>query len=76
MGIFTAMALYDCYEAMAVRRHLLVYSLLRTNLKWFYSMFLGYKEQNCMDHFLIIQQTNRGLFTAMTLHDCYEAMTC
>ena len=42
--------------------------------KRFYLMYLGNKEQNCIIHFLIMQQTNRGLLTTRALNDCYEAM--
>ena len=37
-------------------------------------MYLGYKEQNCIIHYIIIQQTNKGLLTTVDLNDCYEAM--
>ena len=57
-----------------VRRHLLVYFLQRKQLKQFYSIYLGYKEQNCIINFLIMKQTNRVLLTTVVLNDCYEAM--
>ena len=37
-------------------------------------MNLGYKEQNCIIHFFIMQLTSRGLLTVAALPDGYEAM--
>ena len=43
-------------------------------MKQFYSMYLGYNDQNWLVHFLILQQSNRGLLTAMAFYECYESM--
>ena len=40
-GLLTTVTLNDRYEAMVVRRHLLVNPFLRKMLKQFYSMYLG-----------------------------------
>ena len=40
----------------------------------FYSMYSGFKEQNCMVHYLVMQQTNRFLLTAVASYVCFEAM--
>ena len=37
-------------------------------------MYLGYKDENCMIHFLIMQQTYRGLLTAIASDDLFKAM--
>ena len=68
-GLLNTIGSDDLFEAITVRRPLLVYSF-----SIFYLMYLGYKESNCMIHFLIIQQTNRGLLTAIASDDLFEAM--
>ena len=39
----------------------------------FYLMYVGFQEQNCIN-FLVIQQTNMVLLTAMASYDCFEAI--
>ena len=71
------MASSDCYEAMALRRYLFVYSWLKMKkkkLKQFQSTYQGYQEQNCIIYFLVMQQTDRVLLTVMALYNRYEAM--
>ena len=37
-------------------------------------MYYRYKEQNCIIYFLVMQQLDKVLLTAMALYDWYEAM--
>ena len=82
-GLLITVVLNDRYETMVANRQLLVYSFLRKQLgsflttniaQPFYSMYLGYKEKNCIINFLIMQHTNRGLLNAMAFNDCFEAV--
>ena len=88
MDLLTAISLYSFYEAIAVRRYLLVYSLLRKKLRQFFGLFLAEKiAQAVLLHAFIIQSaklhhpfpypaTNKcGLLTAMASYDRNEAMT-
>ena len=52
--LFTTLASYDCYKAMEVTQCFLVDSMLRKQLKLFYSMYFTFNEQNCITHFLIM----------------------
>ena len=59
---------------MEVRKCLLVDSMQRKQLKLFYSMHFTFEEQNCIIHFIIMEQSKRDLLTAMALYKAHEAM--
>ena len=70
----TAMASYNHYEAMVVRRYLLVYFCWKKNTQAVLVNVLKYKEQNFIIYFLVMQETDKVFLTAMALYDWYEAM--
>ena len=68
-GLLNTIGSDDLFEAITVRRPLLVYS---------FSIFLlnvfRIQRVKLQDPYFIIQQTNRGLLTAIASDDLFEAM--